>query len=848
MRGGVQLTIATAALLITSFCTTNATRCDRTPEGFIAPKSVGDNRFVLTVSGNPEKYSPNELYTISLKGIRDPLSSHIPKFIGFTLVVETLAPPWMSPREVEARPVGTLQLYGDALTKFSDNCPNMVTHTSVLPKAEVTVLWIAPPPGSGCVTIRATVVEYRDVWFQDDGPLSYKLCENVQDNFDNQPVVVRDCCACNEAKYEVTFEGLWSRHTHPKDFPSNSWLTRFSDVIGASHTTNYSFWEYGGYASEGLRQVATTGATRLLESELKDESQNIRTIIKARGISYPNVTGKTFAVFRVDKKHHLMSLVSMLDPSPDWIVGVSKLELCLENCTWIENKVLNLYPWDAGIHSGMTYISPEQPTVPQERIRKINSSYPNDNRSPFYDPTGEEMKPLARLYLNRQRTYERSCSESGEATEDEDACEISRQWSEWSACIPTENCGSGFQTRQREYKEPEKAGTLLCTEQVTQRRNCTTPESTCGPYRGNLNSVNPECEQAEWGEWSSCSAVCGRGNKVRTRIFKEQWEKECLFSEFQETRECEGSQTDCTPTYEEAALKDSEFCPWSHWSVCMPGCGKGKQTRNRLPLENNGMDPCNGLKTTEEVECDNNRSCEIDTEQAPVCQLPKDVGPCRGYTKRWFFDMLTQYCQEFIYTGCRGNRNNFKTQRECEQICGKFRAELIANRTARLKQYGVSLSGAISYNVQLQDTNCEVETATKFPSESQVRDTTENTDNSENIPLGDKCEYTRWGRWSECSKKCGRGEKKRYRTVKVKPRSGEKCEEIEDTKRCRGKQCGDKELCRYTAWSYWSPCSATCGDGATRQRTRNLNTGKHFNIEICTERIDKEHCHVLPCN
>lgn len=50
----------------------------------------------------------------------------------------------------------------------------------------------------------------------------------------------------------------------------------------------------------------------MLESELKAESEHIRTIIKARGISYPNVTGKTFAVFRVDKQHHLMSLVSMI--------------------------------------------------------------------------------------------------------------------------------------------------------------------------------------------------------------------------------------------------------------------------------------------------------------------------------------------------------------------------------------------------------------------------------------------------------------------------------------------------------------------------------------------------------
>jgi len=72
------------------------------------------------------------------------------------------------------------------------------------------------------------------------------------------------------------------------------------------------FWKYGEYASEGLQEVAERGWTRMLESELKAESEHIRTIIKARGISYPNVTGKTFAVFRVDKMHHLISLVSMI--------------------------------------------------------------------------------------------------------------------------------------------------------------------------------------------------------------------------------------------------------------------------------------------------------------------------------------------------------------------------------------------------------------------------------------------------------------------------------------------------------------------------------------------------------
>lgn len=48
-------------------------------------------------------------------------------------------------------------------------------------------------------------------------------------------------------------------------------------------------------------------------------------------------------------------LLKLLVPSPDWFVGISGLELCLPNCNWITNKTINLYPWDAGIKSGVTY-------------------------------------------------------------------------------------------------------------------------------------------------------------------------------------------------------------------------------------------------------------------------------------------------------------------------------------------------------------------------------------------------------------------------------------------------------------------------------------------------------------
>lgn len=69
----------------------------------------------------------------------------------------------------------------------------------------------------------------------------------------------------------MKFEGLWSANTHPKDFPSALWLTHFSDIIGATHDKNYSFWAEGQWATDGVRQLAEWGSTAILESELRQQ-------------------------------------------------------------------------------------------------------------------------------------------------------------------------------------------------------------------------------------------------------------------------------------------------------------------------------------------------------------------------------------------------------------------------------------------------------------------------------------------------------------------------------------------------------------------------------------------------
>jgi hypothetical protein len=65
----------------------------------------------------------------------------------------------------------------------------------------------------------------------------------------------------------------------------------------------------------------------------------------------------------------------MLGPSPDWIVGVSGLELCRSNCSWVESKELFLYPWDSGVDSGISYESPDSPTEPQLPITRYTINF-----------------------------------------------------------------------------------------------------------------------------------------------------------------------------------------------------------------------------------------------------------------------------------------------------------------------------------------------------------------------------------------------------------------------------------------------------------------------------------------
>uniref|UniRef100_R4G2P0 KP-Aca-6 n=1 Tax=Acanthophis wellsi TaxID=239747 RepID=R4G2P0_9SAUR len=51
------------------------------------------------------------------------------------------------------------------------------------------------------------------------------------------------------------------------------------------------------------------------------------------------------------------------------------------------------------------------------------------------------------------------------------------------------------------------------------------------------------------------------------------------------------------------------------------------------------------------------------------CHLPHDTGPCKGMFPAFYYHPGHRTCLQFIYGGCRGNPNNFKTIDECKRIC-----------------------------------------------------------------------------------------------------------------------------------------------------------------------------------
>jgi len=172
------------------------------------------------------------------------------------------------------------------------------------------------------------------------------------------------------AQYQVVFNASWSQATHPSNWPAGP---HFSGLVGGTHNSSVHFYRLGETASEGIRLMAEQGQKTTLLNEIAPAitSGNAHLQLSGGGIgqSPGNVTLTFPAPMRRD--FPLVTLVSMIAPSPDWFVGVDSLNL-IENGEWVTNKVVTLYGLDAGTDSGPSYQSPDQVTVPRGVITQFS--------------------------------------------------------------------------------------------------------------------------------------------------------------------------------------------------------------------------------------------------------------------------------------------------------------------------------------------------------------------------------------------------------------------------------------------------------------------------------------------
>ncbi|XP_019508397.1 PREDICTED: spondin-1 isoform X3 [Hipposideros armiger] len=616
----------------------------------------GYTEFSLRVESDPDFYKPGTSYRVTL-------SAATPSYFrGFTLI----ALKENREGDKEEDHAGTFQIIDEEETQFMSNCPVAVTESTPRRRTRIQVFWIAPPAGTGCVILKASIVQKRIIYFQDEGSLTKKLCEqdSTFDGVTDKPIL--DCCACGTAKYRLTFYGNWSEKTHPKDYPrrANHW----SAIIGGSHSKNYVLWEYGGYASEGVKQVAELGSPVKMEEEIRQQSDEVLTVIKAKA-QWPawqplNVRAAPSAEFSVDRTRHLMSFLTMMGPSPDWNVGLSAEDLCTKECGWVQKVVQDLIPWDAGTDSGVTYESPNKPTIPQEKIRPLTSL--DHPQSPFYDPEGGSITQVARVVIERIARKGEQCNivpdnvddivadlapEEKDEDDTPETC-IYSNWSPWSACSSS-TCDKGKRMRQRMLKaqldlsvpcpdtqdfqpcmgpgcSDEDGSTCTMSEWITwspcsiscgtgmrSRERyvkqfpedgsvCTLPTEETEKCTVNEECSPSSCLMTEWGEWDECSATCGMGMKKRHRMVKmSPADGSMCKSETSQTEKCMMPECHTIPCL---------LSPWSEWSDCSVTCGKGMRTRQRM------------LKSLAEL-----GDCNEELEQVEKCMLPE----CRCRMRPW---------------------------------------------------------------------------------------------------------------------------------------------------------------------------------------------------------------------
>ncbi|XP_078487952.1 uncharacterized protein LOC100179634 isoform X3 [Ciona intestinalis] len=466
------------------------------------------------------------------------------------------------------------------------------------------------------------------------------------------------------------------------------------------------------------------------------------------------------------------------------------------------------------------------------------------------------------------QSRERSCSLNNEPsdvcrghTREEQSCYGSvcaywSQWTQWSGC--SASCDGGQHSRYRTCvngvdggagcigfnNETQSCNNLPCPTWSpwstdaecsatcgggvrVNTRVCVTTEAL-GPCPGvgrrqEFCNTQPCPRWSIWGAWSGCSTTCGEG--VRTH------ERACLYGDVGE-----GS---CVGDDSASATCIVQECPtwaqWSEWSQCGKTCGGGRQTRVRFC--NNGVRGMNGCTGdyVQTMQC-NTQSCPYwniwgmwsscsatcgggtrTHTRTCVNGQPGDVG-CRGITEQED-GCNPQPCPIFA---------DWSSWSDCSVTCGagsRFHSRQCIN--------GVFGDIGCDDGTMLDRENCNFSPCPAWSDWSNWNDCDKTCGGGQQersrqcLPQGSQCpgansEYqfcnpsacamwSSWNPWRRCSVSCGGGNRLRSRICLNGVAGDPGCE---GTAAQQG-DCNTDTCPTWAVWTNWSTCSRSCGGGAS---------------------------------
>ncbi|XP_043342030.1 hemicentin-1 isoform X3 [Cervus canadensis] len=248
---------------------------------------------------------------------------------------------------------------------------------------------------------------------------------------------------------------------------------------------------------------------------------------------------------------------------------------------------------------------------------------------------------------------------------------------------------------------------------------------------------------SQWSAWRPCSVTCGRGIQKRSRLCNNP-------SPANGGKPCQGSDSEMQNCQQKPCPVDGNWSEWSSWEECTRSCGRGNRTRTRTcnnPSVQHGGRPCEGI-AVETIMC-NIRPC-----------------PVHGAWSTW------------------------QPWGTCSVSCGKG----TQTRTRLCNNPPPSFSGSYCDGAETQMQVC----------------------NERHCPIDGK--WATWTSWSACSVSCGGGARQRTRDCSdpAPQYGGNKCEGSDvQSDFCNSDSCPTHG--NWSPWSGWGVCSRTCGGGQMRR-------------------------------